>query len=295
MQLTVDSTFQSLVYRIPISQPVLLSSLLRQVKNESQPASTEERGLWRTTLVRSSLADSHHLWHSLTALHLLHQRHGSKDLDLQKKLLDVAYQHHIRASKLFISITPIVTEHNWPVFLGFSISVMVCQLAMQAVCPEPLFDYIEMFQVLRTTRDIDESLQGWIRASKMWPMIVERTRLAEHETPDEYGVQEALGLLEIAVEENACASTNSNSMHVAMQCLKNWVKMCQGRPRRWGDYIYWPAVLDTGFIDSLKIYDSLALVIFLHWVAIMRLSPPRWYFEIWLLRMLPDPLIRVLR
>jgi hypothetical protein len=240
--------------------------------------------LWRTTLERSSLIDSNFLWHSLSALHLLQQGRGNAKPDVQQNALEIAYLHHIRASNTFGSMIPVITQHNWPVFLGFAISIIVCQLAMQSICPEPFFDYVEMFQVMRSTRAIDHSLRTWLTSSEMWPMIKERTTLSESEKLNDHGLQDALKRLEVAIEKNACNAIHGGCMHVAMDALKDWVRLCEGRPRRWNHYIYWPAALGSNFIDALKDYDSLSLLLLLHWIAIIRLAPPRWFLETWLTR-----------
>jgi hypothetical protein len=121
-------------------------------------------------------------------------------------------------------------------------------------------------------------------SSEMWPLIKARTTLLESETLHDHGLEDALKRLEFAIEKGSCDSIHRGCIHVAMECLRDWVRLCEGRPRRWGHYIYWPAALDSSFIDALRDGDSLALLLLLHWVAIIRLAPPRWFLETWLTR-----------
>lgn len=252
--------------------------------NEVRPATVHEVELWRNTLEKNSLPDNEFLWHSLSALHLLHQGRGKGHHGVKRKAIEIAYQHHIRASSLFGSMTPEVTEHNWPVYLGFAISIIICQLAMQSICPAPVFDYIEMIQVLRASREIMYTMSGWLRASEMWPLIAERTKLTDSDMLHDYGLQDALTMLDIEVERATCISGHGDCMHVAMKQLKEWVELCEARPRRWGQYCSWPAVVPENFMDALRSGDHLALVLLLHWLAVIRLAPSRWFLEGWLIR-----------
>ena len=199
--------------------------------------------------------------------------------------MEIAYVHHIKASSLFNSMTPEVTQDNWPIFLGFAISIIVCQLAMQSTCPEPLLDFVEMFEVFRASRDIGNTLIGWLQTSEMWPMIHRRTLLSEAERTNDYGLLKALDLLEDSINRNTTIESRATScISMAMQSLREWVILCEGRPRRWQQYIYWPSGVSEEFVKALKSGDEFALILLLHWLAILRLASPRWFLEYWIIR-----------
>ncbi|KAJ4298975.1 hypothetical protein N0V90_004219 [Kalmusia sp. IMI 367209] len=95
---------------------------------------------------------------------------------------------------------------------------------MQQVCPDHLFDYLEMFQVLRTSRDIDVVLVSWLKSSEMWPMILQRTKLLEMETADDFGLRNALTDLEKVIEyHNHTLLDSPDCIETAMHFLKDWV------------------------------------------------------------------------
>lgn len=282
MQFTLDPS-QGLVHRIPLSKQVLLQTLLKEVLSEVRPASSYEANLWRRALEKGTVAENDFLWHSLSALHLIHMGRANGNHHMQYKSMEIASQHHIRASKLFRTTSLVINESNWPVVLGFAISVIVCQLAMQASCPAPFFDHIEMFQVLRASRDIDKALGGWLVTSEMWPLIQKRTSVTTCDASD-YGLQGALLLLDGAVEQTRPHAKHSECNFLALQRLKEWTKRCENRPRRWSHYVHWPAVVPAEFTDALREGDELAQILVLHWVAIIKLAPPRWFMQRWLVR-----------
>lgn len=223
--------------------------------------------------------------YSASALHLLHQGRTYGNLDIRCKTVKIAYEYHIKASSIFNSMKHEVTQHNWPIFLGFAVSIVVCQLAMQSTCPEPLFDYMEVFQVLRASRGMSQTLIGWLESSEVWPMIKQRTLLSEIQKMHDYGLSQALDLLQNTIHRSAAIGAGpSGCMFVAMQSLSEWVTLCEGRPRRWQQYIHWPSVVSESFVEALKAGDEFALILLLHWLAVLRLAPPRWFLEYWIIR-----------
>ncbi|KAF1976906.1 hypothetical protein BU23DRAFT_565572 [Bimuria novae-zelandiae CBS 107.79] len=155
---------------------------------------------------------------------------------------------------------------------------------MQATCLEPFFDHIEMLKLLRASRDIENNLGGWLRASEIWSIIQDRAELTETEEFRDQGLRDAIVILEEAVAKRVCYGTSGDCIAAAMQSLKDWVQLCEGRPRRWHHYIYWPGILPGKFIEALEHEDGLASTLLLHWLAILRLAAPRWFLEYWIIR-----------
>lgn len=54
--------------------------------------------------------------------------------------------------------------------------------------------------------------------------------------------------------------------------LEKWAMECQGRPRRWDHYQEWPGRVFPEFLDLVAIGDDIALLILVHWTAIMSRS-----------------------
>ncbi|KAK3214530.1 hypothetical protein GRF29_19g432516 [Pseudopithomyces chartarum] len=155
---------------------------------------------------------------------------------------------------------------------------------MQTNCPDSLFDYVEAFQILRASRAVNEALGGWLRASEMYPMMAQRTILTKLKGMGDCGMNGALLVLEDAVEQKVSSSNSLDYMSLAMQSLKDWVKSCDGQPRRWHHFIYWPSSLPERYVEAVRQDENLALVLFLYWLAILRMAPPRWFMERWIIR-----------
>lgn len=234
---------------------------------------------------RRKLAELVSTRHSLSALHLLIQGGTHHNFHVRAKTLEIAYRHHITASRSFNLMIPKITQRNWAVFFAFASSIIICQLAMQTNCPDSLFDYVEAFQILRASRAVNEALGGWLRASEMYPMMAQRTILTKLKGMGDCGMNGALLVLEDAVEQKVSSSNSLDYMSLAMQSLKDWVKSCDGQPRRWHHFIYWPSSLPERYVEAVRQDENLALVLFLYWLAILRLAPPRWFMERWIIRM----------
>lgn len=54
--------------------------------------------------------------------------------------------------------------------------------------------------------------------------------------------------------------------------LEKWAMACEGFPRRWDEYQEWPSKIDTHFLELLASGDDIALLVFVHWAAIMARS-----------------------
>ncbi|KAF2123006.1 hypothetical protein BDV96DRAFT_561832 [Lophiotrema nucula] len=275
----------SLIHRIPMSQPLLLSALLDQLSVGGRPASPTEIALWNDTLSDQGLTKCEYLWHGIFSIHLLHTGHRDPAADLQSQVTTLAYQHHMEASKHFSHRMHVITDHNWSAVLGFGISVIVFQFATQQVCPDPLFDYFEMLLVLRSSGNVAVSVVDRLKASKMWPMIQERNFLPEEASLQASRLQGGLSDLEDAINGNTSSCVkHSSATLLALRSFRSWLAMCQGFPRTWGHYISWPATVSQDFIAALRQEEDLALLLLIYWCAIMSLGPRRWFMELWLRR-----------
>ena len=205
------------------------------------------------------------------------------DLDIRCRTMEIAYQHHIVASRLFNMITPEITQHSWPTFFVFASVVIICQFGMQTTCPDSLFDYVEIFQMLRATRVVNDAFSGWLRTSEMFPLMQQRTDTPQIKASGDCGLKDALVVLEEAVNQSQYADSTGYSS-LALKSLKDWINICDGSPRRWLHFIYWPASVPEEFMAAFKAGEHVALVLFLHWMAILRLAPPRWFMEYWIIR-----------
>jgi hypothetical protein len=65
--------------------------------------------------------------------------------------------------------------------------------------------------------------------------------------------------------------------------LEKWILECQGRPRRWDQYQEWPSRVLPGFLDLVALGDDTALLVLIHWTAVMSRSTKR-FIKMWAIR-----------
>lgn len=54
--------------------------------------------------------------------------------------------------------------------------------------------------------------------------------------------------------------------------LEKWTIECQGRPKRWDQYQEWPSKILPEFLDLVAVGNDTALLILIHWAAVMATS-----------------------
>jgi hypothetical protein len=59
--------------------------------------------------------------------------------------------------------------------------------------------------------------------------------------------------------------------------------MCDARPRRWDHYCHWPGTVRPEFLSLLADDDEIALLLVIHWCAVLCRSPKPFVFQ-WALR-----------
>lgn len=65
--------------------------------------------------------------------------------------------------------------------------------------------------------------------------------------------------------------------------LEKWAIACEGRPRRWDQYQEWPGRVFPKFVDLVAVGDDTALLVLIHWTAVMsRSSKP--FIHAWAVR-----------
>jgi hypothetical protein len=170
--------------------------------------------------------------------------------------------------------------------LTFEICMIIFQLSVQEFCPEGDFDYLETMRVLRSSMAINHEVLPYLRKSKHWPLIVQRTTIPK--IPLSSKMLASLHRLDSLVSE----SLESDGMdhdeeeraevnRQALEELQKWMVNCQGIPRTWKNYCEWPFAVNAEFIDLLAEGDDIALLIFIHWCAIMYMSQKRRFVTAW--------------
>lgn len=233
--------------------------------------SESELSLWIQTL-NSPASSSPYLQHGLYSLLSLH--------DPEPKNRSLAYKHYLAASKLFREAPPTVNEDNWATVLIFAISVLIFHFATQQSCVANEFDYIETFHVLRMTVNLAPAITPFLFRSDVWPFIRGRVQLLSK--PLDVAMQTAIENLEsVIVTSIPSNDDNWNVCLQALNALRDWAAECDGYPRTWRHYIHWAGNVSEKFLALLVDEDDIALLILIHWCAILDMGPTRWFLKSW--------------
>jgi hypothetical protein len=187
---------------------------------------------------------------------------------------------------IFQVARPRIDETSWIAVLTFGICMIVFQLSVQESCPEGDFNYVETLGVLRSSIAINHEALPYLQKSKHWPLIVHRNAIPKK--PLSPRMKTSFHRLDSLISE----SLDSDSMDYdeeeraeinrqAFEELQKWMVDCQGVPRTWKHYCEWPAAVNAEYLDLLAEGDDIALLIFIHWCAVMYLSPKRWFVTAW--------------
>ncbi|KAL5380629.1 hypothetical protein DPSP01_007692 [Paraphaeosphaeria sporulosa] len=198
-----------------------------------------------------------------------------------------AYQHHLLASRIFRETTHYVDGDNWMAVLAFAIIMLIFQFGSQINCDEEHFNIIETLQALRNTLQIEEAAREYFHRTEFWKLIQARTSVPI--LPD-LKMRSAMHSLSFAVlnvfqEINSCNDGTGPGRinRQAFMELEKWAVECQGRPIRWDQYQEWPRRVFPEFLDLVAGGDDTALLILIHWTAIMsRSSKP--FVKAWAVR-----------
>ncbi|KAF2685468.1 hypothetical protein K458DRAFT_403644 [Lentithecium fluviatile CBS 122367] len=234
--------------------------------------SPQEKAIWLPAL--SKLAVKHtYLQHCILALTNLREEQSAGQLT---RTPVAAYQHQVTASALFRSSNPSVDEDNWLAVLAFSTCNLIFQLYSQHFCQDADFDLIGTLRIIRSTTDIQSAARPFLRRSELWNLIVIRANI--HHLYLDAGLRNAIKSLERIVSaaiESANDDDGEETAEISRQAfceLREWASQSEGEPRRWDQYCSWPSKVTPEFLDLLADDDDVALLIFVHWAAIMHRS-----------------------
>ncbi|PSN74457.1 hypothetical protein BS50DRAFT_670850 [Corynespora cassiicola Philippines] len=245
--------------------------------------SQQEIALWAPVLEFES-AKYPYLRHSIISLScLIH--------DLTQPSSDgsslSAVQHSIAATTLFRQSQIAVDEYNWLAVISFGVMFIIFQCATQQACPDSEFDIIGTLRVFRGSVAVEATTKPYLRRSRFWPLIQARNRaLAQHQDNTNLGsnLDTLEKVIQIALEEvheDNDAEERAEINRHAFYALKGWLRDCNGNPQTWVQSCLWPSLIRPEYLDLFAENDDVALLIFIHWCAIMYRSRKRWFFTSW--------------
>ncbi|CAO2647185.1 Nn.00g081070.m01.CDS01 [Neocucurbitaria sp. VM-36] len=250
-----------------------ISLLFKSVLNRSwlTPAET---ALWTNALVKSA-AEHPYLQHCMFSLAYL--RRDLLDQPLEGTSIS-AYQHQLIASTLFRQGAPVVDAENWIAIVTFHVFMLVFQFATQSICSDSDFNLVETLRVLRSSNTIEEEANPFFEKSKFWELIMKRTtpKSCEVDFSLSANLQALAGIIADSLEHHANDPDDEEQAEINRQAyteLREWISSCDAHPRRWNQYCLWPGRVTPEFLDLLADKDDVALLLVIHWCAVLYRSP----------------------
>ncbi|VUC31065.1 unnamed protein product [Clonostachys rosea] len=212
---------------------------------------------------------------------LQNEHHGL--LALQKTDSNIyAHQKQLVASGNFRDSVQNITDENWIAILAFSVSILVCHFDRSGR------SYVELEQdpvmesifLLRNSANLGRQLHPWLLHSGLISRVQQglasnvpaRDELAETAIADLRNINKRSSI-DDTMTDGICSDS--------IDKLESWLHLTAGQPRTWLHFIWWPGELSDEYIQLLSDKNPKAVIIFLHWCAIMAKAPKRWFVEGW--------------
>ncbi|KAN0117692.1 hypothetical protein V8E51_003669 [Hyaloscypha variabilis] len=227
----------------------------------------------------SQVHNQHFVQHGILAISALYI--DTYRQDSHSPISKTALFHQLEASRLFRETTSAVTEENWLSVLVFAITLAVFHFSITSKAPDGCI--LETMLVLRSSGPLGLEIGAWLDQSELEPLL--SAKQAEHKPPfcldDIKAPLEAIEALETFIAASYNTGVASLAYKHAIGALKSWLSWTQGRPLLWIHFLWWPAAVSPEYIALLAENDDGALLIFVHWCAIMKNAPQRWYLQGW--------------
>ncbi|KAJ4377293.1 hypothetical protein N0V83_000117 [Neocucurbitaria cava] len=248
---------------------ILVQSILRR-----SWFTTAETALWSKALVTSATKYPY-LQHCMFSLAYLRRDLFEQPIDGMS--VD-AYQHQLTASTLFRQGAPVVDAENWIAIVAFHVFMLLFQFATQSTCAEADFNLINTLHILRSSNAVEEQAKPFFEKSQYWELIIKRTTTLPYEVDStlKTNLQALAGVIAEMLENDANDPDDEERAEINRQAcaeLREWVFSCDAHPRRWNQYCSWPGRVTPEFLDLLADRDDVALLLVIHWCAVLHRSP----------------------
>ncbi|KAF2966427.1 hypothetical protein GQX73_g7156 [Xylaria multiplex] len=212
---------------------------------------------------------------AVRSLYSIHQ-----DRSREPDLLPSAYEASVVASTAFRGVEREVNSNNWPSILLFILCNLMFYFGVSRSTAPRDFDYLEIFQcVLRGTGTIRKELL--IRVFMTGLIGENRAHYSYIASPQAIKTQGALTLLTSASHPNNTPDATIAACNEALVLLKGWVVTVDGCPKNWAHFFYWPCAVSEAFVLVLGERQPIAILIFIHWCAVMHHAPETWFLDGW--------------
>lgn len=122
-------------------------------------------------------------------------------------------------------------------------------------------------------------LGPWLMKSRLLAVI--RRRVAAENPPWDHLAEQAVTKLQMMNEALTALGSNKEVYRDALEKMQFWLRLTSCRPRTWLHFVWWPGAIDQEYLHLLETRDPMALVILVHWCAVMKASPRKWFMEGW--------------
>ncbi|KAF2269420.1 hypothetical protein CC78DRAFT_574982 [Lojkania enalia] len=259
---------------VNVSLPSTFETCLTVVLNSSW-FTGQEQCLWKPELIKAA-SKYPYVQYSLYSLSSLLYELSNPTLVTPV----TAYQHHLAASSLFRQATPVVNEDNWIAVISFGVSMLVFQFATQMARYDDDFDSVESLRMLRSSLVLNDEVAPFLRKSKFWPLIVKRNNSLPR--PSDHKLRLNMQYLAAIISQSiANGDKHAETNRQAFWELREWALECENCPRNWRHYISWPGMITEEYLNLVEENDDIAILILIHWAAIMYTSPRRWFITTW--------------
>lgn len=237
-------------------------------------------------LIQDQLVDQDHsgdyVEHNMAAISTLYEMSTDALLpdDGSKKLEVAAYQHHSTASNEFRQSVGAINDRNWFSVLVFAISVLIFHFDIHRRAKRGLSDdeFMEPILALRGTALLGMELGPWLMKSRLLAAI--KRRVEGEKPPWDDLAEQAISNLQLVNETSSPLQTRAICRDT-LNKLQFWLQLSSCKPRTWLHFVWWPGAVDQEYLDLLARKDQMAMVILVHWCAVMKSSPKKWFMEGW--------------
>jgi hypothetical protein len=238
---------------------------------------------WQSRLVGET--DQHlFLRQTMAALSSLHESQGhgvaGTGLDVGCSVsYSAAVERQIVASSTFRHSIHAISDQNWLAVLAFVVATLVFQfdkVRRQAHAA----DMLETLVVFRSAAKLGKELHPWLLQSRFIAHI--RDQLFQDVPPWDFLAEEAIANLHLINRRGVAVNTEDDPVcRGAIAKLQVWLRLVHCQPRTWMHLIWWPGQISHEYLDLVAQRHPVALLIYLHWCAVMSAAPRQWFLDGW--------------
>ncbi|PVI01708.1 hypothetical protein DM02DRAFT_613426 [Periconia macrospinosa] len=163
--------------------------------------------------------------------------------------------------------------------MPFACSVIIFEFGTQQICPHAVFDYMSILHVLRMSAHVARLVDPFLRRSVVWQYI--RNSVSADLRLLEESLRATLRLKRAIHSSLFLPQHERDVLLEAAQTLEECILHCIGSSCVWEHYIRFPHSTPADYFNLLAAENDLALLILIHWCAVMHRVFKRWFLQKW--------------